>query len=783
MDRPINLQGWTETENATTNLPPTSAAVEIIINELPTSSVTTSATVTSFASIRSLSPNTTKSVAVTDRKYRSDKPVPRMNKDLTEDCDCSFMVTEGNERAVVAVLGLLSLLCIITTVAGIVLLLYPRLLHNCLQKLFCSSVPIDDTMYSDTDGVTDFCHIYSSGPPDEYPFEEKDNGDTSTAMHRPGSDEQTWPDQEYYRQRHNIDNRKENRSQSPSRNSRTFEPSDTSIKMSPRNSRTFEPLDTSSNVHVSRPFTPGPPEEGLFGGQNIDSNGLPMCRDVLSPSQFPNRIWLDQDNCRQSYVIDTNTQDDRSPTTQSPILRLPPSSSPMSIKRELSPLHDTVLRKPSPLMLDKNMKESPSTDMMRASPSRRSPTYGFSSDVPVLPFSTSCLSASSRICANYHPLQKLHLEGPEYYPDAARSRNFQGERSRNYQPVERSRTDNQFNPQRSFQSARISSLGTHILICPFCTVLCECCILEDVSSGEESSHYEEDETGDSWWADNETDERSSHHILPSDIHTPPGQSNLNLSRRMSGDTTGIGSSLSLIDHGLQSDYSNRIQNELQPISAMQVPSQHQSDYSNIRRRDAPSLSAPSQIQSDYRRKDSLPLSEMQAPSQHQSDYSSIRRRDSLPLSEIKAPSQIQSDYRRKDSLPLSEMLAPSQLQSDYSSRRQQQSQPLSEFQAPSQHQGDYPSIRLRDSLPPSEIKAPSEFQSDYSRRKDFLPLSASSPSPSGRERKSSLKSVPELSTSHISEMVTAPEEFEETYVEESVDEFFTARSFNDLSLN
>ncbi|XP_069790430.1 uncharacterized protein [Narcine bancroftii] len=75
-------------------------------------------------------------------KYRSDKAFPRMNKDR-DVCDCSYMIVEGNERAVVAVLGLLSLLCIMTTVAGTVLLLYPSLLHSGLQRLFNHGISLE----------------------------------------------------------------------------------------------------------------------------------------------------------------------------------------------------------------------------------------------------------------------------------------------------------------------------------------------------------------------------------------------------------------------------------------------------------------------------------------------------------------------------------------------------------------------------------------------------------------------------------------------------------------
>ncbi|XP_051893443.1 uncharacterized protein LOC127582304 [Pristis pectinata] len=196
-----------------------------------------------------------------------------MNKD-TGDCDCSYMVTEGNERAVVAVLGLLSLLCIITTIAGTVLLLYPRLLHNCLQKLFSRHVSIDETLYPDKDGATDYSQTYRSfspGDPDEYMYEEKDNVASCMATYR--SSEQNWPDQENYRQRYRIDSVQDNRSQ---------------------------------------PFSPGFPEESMFEEKDNATSGIAAYRNSRSPSPFPDRIWLDQDNLRQGYVIDTSMQDDRS---------------------------------------------------------------------------------------------------------------------------------------------------------------------------------------------------------------------------------------------------------------------------------------------------------------------------------------------------------------------------------------------------------------------------------------------------------------------------------------
>ncbi|XP_062929925.1 uncharacterized protein LOC134359957 isoform X2 [Mobula hypostoma] len=178
---------WTETENITARVPSTSA-LEILIKEhltVPSASSLTS-NLNSIPTSLSVPNTTAKSVIIFDRKYRSDKAFQRMNKALGY-CDCSYVVTEGNERAVVAVLGLLSLLCILTTIAGIVLILYPRLLHDNLQKLFSSQVPIDETMYPDEDATTDYSHIRRSSSldtPDEYVYEEKGNGASRMATYR-----------------------------------------------------------------------------------------------------------------------------------------------------------------------------------------------------------------------------------------------------------------------------------------------------------------------------------------------------------------------------------------------------------------------------------------------------------------------------------------------------------------------------------------------------------------------------------------------------------------------
>ncbi|XP_038638551.1 uncharacterized protein LOC119955955 isoform X3 [Scyliorhinus canicula] len=129
-----------ETENVTAFISPASGALEIIINEAPTTSAHNLTSNLNSVSRAGSKPSqsvalssTAKPMVIINRKYRPDETNQRKSKQSIN-CDCSYMTSEGNERAIVAMLGLLSLLCIATIIAGVVLLIFPRLLHKSLQK-------------------------------------------------------------------------------------------------------------------------------------------------------------------------------------------------------------------------------------------------------------------------------------------------------------------------------------------------------------------------------------------------------------------------------------------------------------------------------------------------------------------------------------------------------------------------------------------------------------------------------------------------------------------------
>uniref|UniRef100_UPI00398E965E uncharacterized protein isoform X10 n=1 Tax=Pristiophorus japonicus TaxID=55135 RepID=UPI00398E965E len=198
---------------------------------------------------------------------------------LTGDCDCSYLVTEGNERAIVAVLGLLSLLCIATIIAGIVLLLYPRLLHNSLKK-FRSLKESRDVCGRD-------CNK------DDYWSCNKQSSPSSSPLY---TDERMFPD--------NNDSNHAYRSFSDE-----SECMETIRSFSPG---ILEEKDNANScMQTYRSFSPGYFDERMYDGNDNLISCMQTYRRVQSPLPFCNQMWPDQKNYRQRYVIDTCMRDDR----------------------------------------------------------------------------------------------------------------------------------------------------------------------------------------------------------------------------------------------------------------------------------------------------------------------------------------------------------------------------------------------------------------------------------------------------------------------------------------